>query len=70
MENEFFKSCKIFAKNVVFEIIFIVSLKIYKKKIFHQIHCPRRYPPGNEIYRDTGEQWNIWEVEGSYEKVQ
>lgn len=32
MENEFFKSCKIFAKNVVFEIIFIVSLKIYKKK--------------------------------------
>lgn len=33
----------------------------------HVQFCPRRYPPGNEFYRNAREGWNIWEVEGNIE---
>ncbi|KAI3419673.1 hypothetical protein GPALN_004107 [Globodera pallida] len=33
----------------------------------HVMFCQWRYPPGNEIYRNVQERWNIWEVEGNTE---
>lgn len=42
---------------------------IHKKNICLQMLCKQRCPPGNEIYRDPHENWNIWEIEGQIETV-
>lgn len=33
----------------------------------HVWFCPRQFPPGNEIYRNAGKGWNIFEVNGCRE---
>jgi len=52
--------------------VVVIESKIMSNKdiifIFKQF-CPRRYPPGNEFYRNAREGWNIWEVEGNIETV-